>query len=106
MGFVIAVFFSFGAIIGAMITMYASVAHRQREIGTLRALGFPRAASCSPSCSSPCCSPSWVARVGVVAALGMRFMKFSTMNFATWSEIVFTFEPTPDDHRRACPSPG
>jgi putative ABC transport system permease protein len=42
MGMMIAVFFSFGAMIGAMITMHASVANRQREIGTLRALGFSR----------------------------------------------------------------
>ena len=40
MGIMIAVFFSFGAMIGAMITMHAAVANRQREIGTLRALGF------------------------------------------------------------------
>ena len=38
----ISVIFSIGAIIGAMITMYASVASRTGEIGTLRALGFSR----------------------------------------------------------------
>lgn len=42
MGIIIAVFFSFGAMIGVMITMHASVANRQKEIGTLRALGFSR----------------------------------------------------------------
>ncbi len=42
LGFVIAFFFSIGATIGAMITMHATVAQRQREIGTLRALGFSR----------------------------------------------------------------
>ena len=40
----ISIIFSIGAIIGAMITMYASVASRTGEIGTLRALGFSRAA--------------------------------------------------------------
>ena len=40
----ISVIFSIGAVIGAMITMYASVASRTGEIGTLRALGFSRAA--------------------------------------------------------------
>jgi putative ABC transport system permease protein len=34
------VIFSSGAIIGAMIAMYASVANRIADIGTLRALGF------------------------------------------------------------------
>ena len=42
LGIVITVIFSFGAMIGAMITMYASVANRTVEIGTLRALGFQR----------------------------------------------------------------
>jgi len=42
LGTTISVIFSIGAIIGAMITMYASVASRTGEIGTLRALGFSR----------------------------------------------------------------
>ena len=42
LGLVITIIFSFGAMIGAMITMYASVAHRTVEIGTLRSLGFQR----------------------------------------------------------------
>ena len=44
LGTTISVIFSIGAVIGAMITMYASVASRTAEIGTLRALGFPRTA--------------------------------------------------------------
>ena len=40
LGGAIAFFFSLGAMIGAMITMYSAVANRGREIGTLRALGF------------------------------------------------------------------
>src|SRR5579864_3124036 len=42
LGLVITIIFSFGAMIGAMITMYAAVANRTVEIGTLRALGFKR----------------------------------------------------------------
>src|SRR5207237_7990770 len=44
LGTVIAVFFAFGATMGAMITMYAQVASRVREEGTLRALGVGRRA--------------------------------------------------------------
>jgi putative ABC transport system permease protein len=40
----VAVVMGIGAIFGAMNTMYAIVAARQREIGTLRALGFSRTA--------------------------------------------------------------
>ena len=42
LGLTLSVIFSFGAIIGAMITMYAAVSNRTAEIGTLRALGFQR----------------------------------------------------------------
>jgi ABC-type lipoprotein release transport system permease subunit len=44
LGILVASLFSFGAILGAMNTMYAQVAARSREVGTLRSLGFkPRA---------------------------------------------------------------
>ena len=42
LGISLTVIFSLGVIIGAMITMYAAVANRTNEIGTLRALGFQR----------------------------------------------------------------
>src|SRR5262249_44948597 len=44
MGLVVAILFSLAAMIGAAITMNGAVAHRSREIGTLRALGFSRRA--------------------------------------------------------------
>ncbi|MGZ5104876.1 MAG: ABC transporter permease, partial [Usitatibacter sp.] len=42
LGITLSAIFSIGAMIGAMITMYAAVANRTSEIGTLRALGFRR----------------------------------------------------------------
>src|SRR3990167_50465 len=42
LGLTLTVVFSLGAVIGAMITMYAAVAQRVTEIGTLRAIGFSR----------------------------------------------------------------
>ena len=44
LGTSLAVIFSIGAVVGAMITMFGSVASRVGEIGTLRALGFRRGA--------------------------------------------------------------
>jgi putative ABC transport system permease protein len=41
-GYILAIFLSVGASFGAANTMYAAVAMRSREIGTLRALGFNR----------------------------------------------------------------
>ena len=42
LGLTLTTVFSIGAMLGAMITMYASVSNRVSEIGTLRALGFRR----------------------------------------------------------------
>lgn len=95
MGIIIAVFFSFGAMIGAMITMHASVANRQKEIGTLRALGFSRLSILTCFLLESVALALIGGLLGTAASLLMGFVRFSTMNFASWSEIVFTFEPTP-----------
>jgi putative ABC transport system permease protein len=95
LGSVIAVFFGFGAIIGAMITMHASIASRQREIATLRALGFSRGSILVSFLLESVVLGLVGGLVGLVASLGMSFVRFPIVNFATFSEIVFTFEPTP-----------
>ncbi|MFO0590029.1 MAG: ABC transporter permease [Polyangiaceae bacterium] len=95
MGIVIAVFFSIGASIGAMITMYASIANRQREIATLRALGFTRFSILFSFLMESVFLALAGGTIGVLASLGMSFVKFSTVNFASFSEITFSFEPTP-----------
>jgi putative ABC transport system permease protein len=95
LGGVISFFFSIGAMIGAMITMYAAVANRQREIGTLRALGFSRGSILFSFLLESVILALIGGAVGAIAAMGMQFVKFSMMNFASWSEIVFTFDPTP-----------
>jgi putative ABC transport system permease protein len=95
LGVVIAVFFSMGAMIGAMITMYAAVSNRQREIGTLRALGFSRFAILTSFLIEAIALAVGGGLIGAFASLAMGFVKFSMMNFVSWSEIVFSFEPTP-----------
>jgi putative ABC transport system permease protein len=94
-GAVIAVFFSIGAMIGAAITMYAAVAQRQREIGTLQALGFSRISVLGSFLLESVMLAGAGGVVGVVAALAMSQVKFSMMNFATWQEISFSFDPNP-----------
>jgi putative ABC transport system permease protein len=94
MGTLISIFFALGAMIGATITMYAAVANRQREIGTLRALGFSRGSILFSFLLEAVVLALIGGAVGAVASLGMGFVHFSMMNFASWSEIVFGFEPT------------
>jgi len=94
MGTVIAVFFSFGAMLGAMITMHAAVANRQREIGTLRALGFGRATILFSFLFESIVLALIGGVIGAAASVAMGLVRFSMVNFASWSEIVFKFEPT------------
>jgi putative ABC transport system permease protein len=95
MGMMIAVLFSVGAMLGAMITMHAAVANRQREIGTLRALGFGRGTILLSFLLESVLISLIGGGIGVAASLAMGLVKFSMVNFASWSEIVFSFDPTP-----------
>jgi putative ABC transport system permease protein len=95
LGFIIAFFFSIGAIIGAMITMHATVAQRQREIGTLRALGFSRFQILVSFLLESVALALLGGVIGAGAAMLMGMKRITLMNNATWSELSFRFEPTP-----------
>jgi len=95
LGSTISVIFSIGAIIGAMITMYASVASRTAEIGTLRALGFSRIAILTAFLVEALLLGFVGGVFGLVAASFMQAVPISTTNFQTFSEIAFTFTLTP-----------
>jgi ABC-type lipoprotein release transport system permease subunit len=91
-GTVISVIFSLGAIVGAMITMYAAVANRTKEIGTLRALGFRRYSVLISFLLEALMIASMGGVIGVFAAYFLRFVRISTTNWDTFSEIAFNFE--------------
>jgi putative ABC transport system permease protein len=95
LGTVVSVFFAIGAMIGAMITMYGAVASRQREIGTLRAIGFSRTSILTSFLLEAVALSLAGGVIGAAASLAMGFVHFSMVNFASWSEIVFSFDPTP-----------
>jgi putative ABC transport system permease protein len=95
LGFIIATFFSIGAIIGAMITMHATIAQRQREIGTLRALGFSRFQILTSFLLESIALALIGGVLGAGASLLMGMKRISIMNNATFSELSFRFEPTP-----------
>jgi putative ABC transport system permease protein len=95
LGTIVSVFFAGGAMIGAMITMFAAVANRQREIGTLRALGFSRTSVLISFVLEAVLLAVVGGVVGAAASLSMGFVRFSMVNFASWSEIVFSLDPTP-----------
>lgn len=95
LGTTISIIFSIGAIIGAMITMYASVASRTAEIGTLRALGFPRTSILAAFLGEALLLGLVGGVVGLVGASFMQMVPISTTNFQTFAEIAFTFTLTP-----------
>ena len=95
LGTTISVIFSIGAVIGAMITMYASVASRTAEIGTLRALGFSRTAILTAFLVEALLLGAIGGVVGLVAASFMQALAISTTNFQTFAELAFTFTLTP-----------
>jgi putative ABC transport system permease protein len=93
--YIISFFFGLGATIGAMTTMHASIADRQREIGTLRALGFGRAGILVSFLLEAVLLSLVGAAIGILGAMAMGSVKFSVINFATFAEMVFSFTPTP-----------
>lgn len=94
LGISLTVIFSLGAMIGATITMYAAVANRTAEIGTLRALGFQRrnillaflVESMLMSVTGGC--------LGLFFASFMQLFTVSTVNWQTFSELAFSFTLT------------
>ena len=96
LGFSFAFLIGVGAVIGAMITMYGAVSQRSREIGTLRALGFGRFAILLSFLNVALFLAVAGGVIGCLAALGLSFVHFSMVNFATWSEIIFKFTASGD----------
>ncbi len=94
-GIFVTVIFSFGATIGATITMYSAVANRTVEIGTMRALGFSRRSILMAFLIESL----FLALLGGVIGLGLAsflsFVKISTLNFSSFSEIAFSFSLSP-----------
>jgi ABC-type antimicrobial peptide transport system permease subunit len=96
LGFSLTVIFSLGAIIGAMITMYAAVANRVGEIGTLRALGFQRTSILVSFLLESLLLGVIGGVTGLVCASFMQLITISTMNWQTFSELAFSFTLTFD----------
>ncbi len=95
LGLVVTIIFSIGATIGAMITMYAAVANRTVEIGTLRALGFRRRSILGAFLSESIVLALIGGAAGVALASLTSLIRISTINFSTFSELAFGFVLSP-----------
>jgi putative ABC transport system permease protein len=95
-GYPVSILMAIGAIFAALNTMYASVAARSNEIATLRAIGFrPGAVAVATLIES-----SVLALIGGVIGAAVVYLVFngftvSTLNGASFSQVVFDFAVTP-----------
>jgi ABC-type antimicrobial peptide transport system permease subunit len=95
LGLTLSIIFSIGAMIGAMITMYAAVANRVREIGTLRALGFRRSAVLLAFLFESVLLGAVGGAFGIGLASFMQLVQISTLNWQSFAELAFSFALTP-----------
>lgn len=96
-GYPLAMLMALGAIFGAINTMYTSVSTRTREIATLRAIGF----GAFPVAFSTLVESLVLAIMGGIIGSVVVYLIFngytvSTLNFASFSQVVFDFAVTPE----------
>ena len=96
LGTIIALLMGFGAVFGALNTMYSAVSARTREIATLRALGF-RSAPVVVSVLAESLVLTLVGGVlGAIAAyFGFDGFQAATLNWQSFSQVAFKFAVTP-----------
>jgi putative ABC transport system permease protein len=93
---------SVGAVFAAMNTMYANVASRTREIGTLRVLGYSQTAIVMSFLIEGVLLSGLGGLLGCAFSLGIyayvvaRGVTFGTMDFQSFAETVYQFRVTPD----------
>lgn len=96
LGLFVTIVMAFGAIFGALNTMYAAVGSRTKEVGTLLAIGFSRRAVLFSFLIESVLLSLVGGFLGCLLALPVRSFTTGTMSFATFSELAFRFQVTPD----------
>ena len=95
LGWPLAIAMAFGALAGALNTMYSSVAARTTEIATLRAIGFGGL----PAFVSTLVESAVLAALGGGLGVAAAFLVFNGLSASTlgasFTQVVFTFEVTP-----------
>ena len=90
----VAAIMAVGAIFAAMNTMYAAVAGRTQEIGTLRALGFSPSAVMGSFLLESLMLAVAAGVIGVVVALPVNGLSTAFGNYITFSTLSFQFRVT------------
>jgi putative ABC transport system permease protein len=96
-GYPLTILMAIGAVFGALNSMYSSVSVRSKEIATLRALGFgPVSVLVSTIIESTFLALVGGLLGGVIAYVVFNGFRVSTLNGASFSQVVFDFAVTPD----------
>lgn len=96
-GYPLTILMAIGAVFGALNSMYASVSARGKEIATLRALGFgPLSVMASTVIESTLLALAGGLIGGALAYLVFNGFQVSTLNGASFSQVVFNFAVTAD----------
>jgi ABC-type lipoprotein release transport system permease subunit len=94
-GTFVAVIMAIGSSFAAMNTMYAAVARRAREIGTLRVLGFSRGSILVSFVAESLLLSALGGIIGCLLILPLNGVTTGIGNFVTFSEIAFNFHLGP-----------
>lgn len=95
LGMFVSVIMAVGSCFAAMNTMYAAVARRAREIGTLRVLGFSRSSILTSFLAESLLLALLGGLLGCLLVLPLNNITTGIGNFITFSEITFNFAVTP-----------
>ncbi len=95
LGIFVSIIMAVGSSFAAMNTMYAAVARRAREIGTLRVLGFSRGSILTSFFLESVLLSVIGGLLGVALVLPLNNISTAMGSFVTFSEITFNFSITP-----------
>ena len=90
-GILIAVFLTIGAMFASANTMYSAVSSRTREIGTMRALGFPKMDILISFLGESIFLCTLGGLLGMLATIPLRALTFETNNLDTFASLTVQF---------------
>jgi len=88
---IVAFFMVLGAILGTMNTMFSAIAPRQRELATLRALGFSRRTIIGSVVLESAIVALAGGLAGLLLSLPVNGISTGTTNWSTFSDVAFSF---------------
>jgi putative ABC transport system permease protein len=96
LGIFVAIIMAVGSSFAAMNTMYAAVARRSKEVGTLRVLGFSRGSILFSFFLESLLLSLLGGIIGCLIVLPLNSVTTGMMSFTSFSEIAFNFRVSPE----------